>query len=159
MPAITMAPRRPDRTISSILSSSASGDDGTSWDMIMMSSLQWRGAKRVGIACGNRGSMVAPGNTDIGHDRCDFVVRERLGERRHSVRHRVASRARRITAIKNHPNRIDGRGHLDRLIAGEWRIVGNLSLSLGAVTARTFVAIYGLPEPQQQAAFVRRHRG
>src|SRR5450759_328666 len=113
MPATTTAPSGPARTILSTLASSVSADEAESWETIMASSLQWRGAERVGLACGNRGSVVAPGNPDEGHDRRDFVIRQRLGERRHSVRHRVAGRPRRIAAIQNHPHRVDSRGHLD----------------------------------------------
>src|SRR5665213_1280545 len=80
-----MAPCGPERTISSIsavLASSASGDDRASGDTIMSSSLQRRGAQRVGLADRNRSPVIAPGYPDIGHDRRDFVVRKRLGERR-----------------------------------------------------------------------------
>src|SRR5450631_1602398 len=99
MPATTTAPSGPDRTISSILAFSVSADEAESWETIMASSLQWRGAERVGFGCGNRGSVVAPGNADVCHDRRDLVIRERLCEGGHSVRHRVAGRARRIAAI------------------------------------------------------------
>src|SRR3984957_18224989 len=123
MPATTMAPRGPDRTISSILASSVSGDEGASWDTIMMSLLQWRGAERVGFGCRDRSAVIAPGNPDVGHHGGNFIVRKRLGERRHSVRHRIGGCPRRIAAIENHPYRVDGRRHLDRLIVGERRIV------------------------------------
>src|SRR5580692_1109615 len=139
MPATTTAPFGPDRTISSILASSVSGDEGVSWETIMPSSLQWRGAERVGFRCRNRGSVIAPGNPDVGHDGSNLVVRERLGERRHSVRHRIAGCPWRIASVEDHPHRIHGRGHFDGLIAGERRIVRNLSLSLIAVTTGAFV--------------------
>src|ERR1700722_19710112 len=113
MPATTMAPRGPDRTISWILASSVSGDEGASWDTIMMSLLQRRGTERVGFGCRDRSAVIAPGNPDVGHDRGHFVVGKNLGEWRHSVRHRIARRSRRIAAIENHPYRVDGRRHLD----------------------------------------------
>src|ERR1700687_2679997 len=101
MPATTTAPRGPDRTISSILASSVSGDDGASRETIMASSLQWRGAECVGFGCGDRSSVVAPGNPDVGHDGCDLVIRQRLDEQRHAVRHRIVCWGRRKTALAN----------------------------------------------------------
>src|ERR1700737_1777496 len=155
MPATATAPSGPDPTILSTLASSDAVDGGASWETIMASSLQRCRAERVGFGCGNRGSVVAPGNPDVGHDRRDLVIRERLCEGWHSVRHRIACGARRIAAVENHPDRIDGRGHLDRLIARERRIVRRLPESLVAVTACAFVGVDCLTEPQQQAAFLR----
>src|SRR5665213_1745050 len=159
MPATTTAPNGPARTIRSSLACSVSVDEAESWETIMASSLQWRGTERVGLACGNRGAVVAPGDPDVGHDRRDFVVGERLGEWRHSVRHRIADRPRRIAAIEDHPHRIYSRGHLDRLIGRKRRIVRRLAQSLVAVATGALVGIDGLPEPQQQAAFLGRCRG
>src|ERR1700675_2091693 len=115
MPATTTAPSGPDRTISSILASSVSGDDGASRETIMVSScsLQWRGAERIGLACGNRGSVVAPGNADVGHNGGNLIIRKRLCEGGLSMRHRIAGRPGGVAAIKNHPHRVHGRGHLD----------------------------------------------
>src|ERR1700730_13126733 len=87
MPATTMAPSGQDRTILSTLASSDSVDEAASWETIMASSLQWRGAECIGLACGNRRPVIAPGNADVGHDGRDLVVRERLGEWRPSVRY------------------------------------------------------------------------
>src|ERR1035438_10474272 len=113
MPATTTAPCGPDRTISSILASSVSGDDGASLETIMATSLQWRGAERVGFGGGNRGSVVAPGSADIGHNGSNLIIRKRLCEGWHTVGHRIAGRPRRIAAIENHSHRVHGRGHLD----------------------------------------------
>src|ERR1700722_10440341 len=102
MPATTTAPFGPDCTISLILAYSVSGDEGASWGTIMPSSLQWRGAQRVGFRCGNCGAVIAPGNPDVGHDGGNLVVRERLGEGRHSMRHRIAGCTRWIAPVEDH---------------------------------------------------------
>ena len=46
-----------------------------------------------------------------------------LRKRRHAVRHRISGGPRRIAAIEHHPDRVDGGNHLDRLVAGERRIM------------------------------------
>src|ERR1700680_4646427 len=112
-PATATAPSGPARTISLVLASSVSADEAESWETIMASSLQWRGAERVGLTCGNRGAVVAPGNPDVGHHGRDFVVRKRLGEGRQPVGLRVAGRPRRIAAIEYHADRIHGGRHFD----------------------------------------------
>ena len=77
---------------------------------------------------------IAPCGADIGDDRRDFVVGQRLRERRHAIGHRVACGAGRIAAVQHHADRIDRRSHLDRLIAGERRKVRRLSEPLRAMT-------------------------
>src|ERR1700733_8725627 len=108
MPATMMAPRGPDRTILSILASSVSGDSGTSWGTIMASSVKRCGAKLIRLARRHGSAAGAPGCADVGDHRGDLVVGQRLRERRHAVRHRIAGRARRIATVEHHSDGVDG---------------------------------------------------
>ena len=78
----------------------------------------------------------------IGDDRGNFVIGKRLREGRHAIRHRIARRTGRKTAVEHHADRIDRRFHLDRLIARQRRIARRLSRALGAVAVRTLGVVY-----------------
>src|ERR1700679_548693 len=99
IPASITAPRAPVCRIGSRAASSAWASCS---ELIMVSSIQWRGAQLVGVPGGDRGSPIAPGRTDIGDDGGDFVVAQILGERRHAEGHRILSRPWRITAVQHH---------------------------------------------------------
>src|ERR1700712_1662307 len=119
MPATTMAPRGPDRTILSILASSASDDSGASWGTIMASSVKRCGAKFVRLSRRYGSAAGAPGRADVGDHRGDLIVGRRRREGRQAVGHGISGRARRVAAVEHHSNGVDGGRHLDGLVAGE----------------------------------------
>src|SRR6476469_2371839 len=154
MPATVKAPVGPDRTIWLILAFSASDEGGTSGEMIMRPSLQRSRPQRVRFRGRDGRTVIAPRHANVADDGGDFVVGKRLRERRHAVRHRVAGRPWRITSVEDHADRIHRRGHLDRLVVGERRIVRRFPEALFAVTACALVGVDGLAKAEQQAAFL-----
>src|ERR1700754_4527507 len=135
IPATAIAPAGPERTMAWTDSSSELEEDGGEDELIMSPSVQRCRAQLIGLPRRDRASAIAPGGPDIGDDGSDLIVGQPLRERRHAVRHRIACRPRRIAAIEYHPDRIDRRTHLDRLVAGERRIMRRHAQPHRAMTA------------------------
>ncbi|CAM2151862.1 hypothetical protein PT2222_270036 [Paraburkholderia tropica] len=100
----------------------------------------------------DRRALVPPRHADEGHDRRHFLVGQRLGERRHAVRARIALRAGRIAAVEHHPDRIHRRFHLDRLVVRERREVRRHAEAVLRMALRTLVMVDLLTLLQEFAA-------
>lgn len=100
----------------------------------------------------DRRTVVAPRHPDIRDDRRDFLVRQRLRERRHPVRTRILERARRIAAVQDHADRVDRRFHHDRMVARERRICRRLARAGFGVAGRAVVRVDLLALVEQRVA-------
>src|SRR5471032_1624637 len=104
----------------------------------------------------HRRTVVAPRHTNVRHHCSHFRIRQRLSERRHAIRMRVAVRARRVTAIEHHADRVYSRLHLDGLVRGKRRVGRRFAETIFRVALRAVFRVNLLALLQQFRTELRR---